>query len=178
MTLSISLVYSQTAAQVKPESAKTIIEKAQSEAAKTNRNVFVTFSASWCGWCHKMASVLKQDDVRVIMDRYFVIASLITLENGDKKSLENAGSSEYLKNAGGENQGIPFYYITDSNGKMVINSMAPGEKGKNSNVGCPYEPAEIAYFIKMIRKGAPKISESELKHLQSAFEALKRRDGN
>lgn len=169
---------SQNAPVATPPAAKELISKAQKSAADSKRNVFVSFHASWCGWCHKMESVFKQDEIRVIMDRHFVIVNLDVLENDGKKALENPGSLEVLKAAGGAEQGIPYFYISDPKGKVLINSIMPADGAKKaSNVGCPYEPAEIAFFVKMLKKGAPRITDAELALVKIAFEQLKKKDG-
>ncbi|HUZ60166.1 MAG TPA: thioredoxin family protein [Hanamia sp.] len=40
--------------QAKAVPASQIIEEAKVEAAKTHKNVFIIFHASWCVWCHRM----------------------------------------------------------------------------------------------------------------------------
>ncbi len=42
-------------AQPKVKPANLLLKEAEALAGKTNRNVFIIFHASWCGWCHKMA---------------------------------------------------------------------------------------------------------------------------
>jgi len=40
--------------QTKPLPARVIMKKALADVATTQKNVFIIFHASWCGWCHKM----------------------------------------------------------------------------------------------------------------------------
>lgn len=157
-----------------PPSAKSVVEDAQNKAAKSKKAVFVSFHASWCGWCHRMEDVLNEKPVKAVMDKYFVPASLVVLESKDKKDLENKGSDEYLEKSGGKDQGIPYFYFTDAKGKLIINSK--DEKG--NNVGCPYAPAELAHFLKMLKSAAPKISTQELGVVEKAFQAAAKKAGH
>ena len=40
------------------QTATEILAKAQNQAKIENKNVFVIFHASWCGWCKKMEKKL------------------------------------------------------------------------------------------------------------------------
>ncbi|WP_353097987.1 thioredoxin domain-containing protein [Empedobacter brevis] len=39
---------------VNAQTATEILTKAQNQAKVENKNVFLIFHASWCGWCKKM----------------------------------------------------------------------------------------------------------------------------
>lgn len=163
--------------QTPPPAAK-VVADAQSVARSSNRNVMVLFHASWCGWCHRMEGVMKQPAIKPIIDKYFVVTWLVTLENGDKKALENAGADALMAANGGKNMGIPFFYFTNATGKTIATSlMPPGADGKPTNTGCPYEKAEIDHFMGMLKIAAPKMTASEAQTLRTAFEALKLADG-
>ncbi len=122
-----------------------------------------------------MTGVLGHKDVKPIIEKYFVVVVLVTGESPDKKHLENAGSDAVLKEIGGDKQGLPFFGFLDAKGKLIMNSIAPGKEGKpGSNVGCPYEPAEIGHFMAMLGKAAPKMTEAERTVIQTNFENLKK----
>ena len=55
----LSLMTLMTIAQPSPEPADAILKSACQEAAKENKNVFIMFHASWCGWCRKMEASLE-----------------------------------------------------------------------------------------------------------------------
>lgn len=158
-----------------PPSAEKVVMAAQEQAAKSHKNVYVSFHASWCGWCKRMTAVLEQPAVKSIMDKYYVMVDLVTLENGDKKALENAGAETYMAKAGGTGEGIPFFYITDTSGKMLINSRTDPEKA-GTNIGCPYQQAEQDHFSKMLTKTS-KMTAAELKTVIDAFKAAAAKDG-
>jgi thiol-disulfide isomerase/thioredoxin len=160
-----------------PPTAASLLENAQAKAAAEKKNVLVGFTASWCGWCKRMKKVLDEPKVAEVMGKYFVTVWLVVHENGENKKLENAGSLDVLKAAGGENSGIPFLYFTDPKGKRIINSMRPGSvNDKGGNIGCPYEEPEIAHWLKMLKTSAPGISAAELGLMRTSFEALKKGD--
>lgn len=48
-----------SSAFTQPRSATEILNEANSRAAKENKNVFVIFHASWCGWYQKMDSAMN-----------------------------------------------------------------------------------------------------------------------
>lgn len=53
--------------------------------------------------------------------------------------------------------GIPWMVITDSAGKELVTSDGPG-----GNVGCPVTPDERKWFVEMVRRSAPGVTEKEL----------------
>src|SRR5689334_1086884 len=98
------------------------------------------------------------------MDKYFVTVTLDVMENGDKKKLENPGGVDYMNANGGKDAGLPFLYFADSNGKLIINSIRPAKGAdKGGNIGCPYEAEEIAHWMEMVKKAAPKMTDDEAK---------------
>lgn len=178
--IALSVMASAALAQAPPPaSAQGAINAARGKAIQGSKAVFVRFTASWCGWCHKMQGVLDQPEIKPIWDKYFVSQPIIVLENGEKEKLENPGGEELMKSVGGENQGIPFFYFADAkSGKMIVNSLMPAEGGKKAaNVGCPYEPNEVAFFMDILKKAAPKMTDAERTKIQEAFAALKKAGG-
>lgn len=112
------------------------------------------------------------------MTKHFVTVTLDVHESEGKKNLENPGGIDYLNANGGENKGLPFFYFSDPKGKLIVNSIRPATGAdKGGNVGCPYEPEEVAWWLACLRKAAPKISDGEIATVKSHFEALKKADG-
>ena len=132
--------------------AKQVIDNALATAKSSNRNVFVHFSASWCGWCHKLEAFLKASEGDVFQ-KYAVDVMLVVQENGDKKILENPGGAELMKGWGGTG-GIPFYVFLDPTGKVLVdaNNMPQG-----GNIGYPANAAEVKAFDDVVARGLPKM---------------------
>ena len=61
--------------------------------------------------------------------------------------------------------GIPWMVILDADGKELISSDGP-----EGNCGYPYQPHEIAHFVKMIRSTANDIDDKEIQKLKDALD--------
>ena len=145
-----------TSAQENVESTKTIMNNAFSKAKVENKNVFIMFSASWCGWCKKMDASMKDISVAKFFNENYVIEKLIVLEQKSKKHLENLGSEEMLNKYGGKKQGIPYYLIFDSGANLLADSkMLKGKevlKNEGTNIGCPGTDYEIDAFLYKLKE--------------------------
>lgn len=165
--VSVALLASLSAlAEVK--SADVVMKEAFAKSKSQHKAVFLSFHASWCGWCHKFEDFLKRPDIKPIWENRFEMVWLTVLESPDKKADENAGGDLWLKKVGGENQGIPYMAIFNSKGEMLSTSLKPGEKP--SNIGYPAAPEEIDWFMTMIQKGAPNVTAAEAKTIRKALE--------
>jgi thioredoxin-related protein len=101
--LSLSL-FAKVNAQVAPESTDKIMRAAYQHASKENKNVFVIFHASWCGWCRKMDSSINDPSVKSFFDNNYVFTHFIVYESKGKEALENPGALELLTKYGGNDQ--------------------------------------------------------------------------
>ncbi|HEY9362756.1 MAG TPA: thioredoxin family protein [Chitinophagaceae bacterium] len=143
-------------AQKKPLSADVILNDALLQAVKENKNVFIIFHASWCGWCHKMDSSMNDASVKKFFDDNYVIRHLVVYESKGKKDLENPGAMDILIKYHSANLGLPNWLVFDAKGKLLADSQlrpagallgTPGE-----NVGCPARKDEVEYFIKVLQR--------------------------
>ena len=154
-----------------PRPADEILKQACSEAAKEKKNVFVIFHASWCGWCKKMDTAMNDQSLkRFFLDNY-VIRHLVVYESKGKENLENPGALELLKKYKGEDQGIPYWFIFDNDGKLLADSKLRPEGGgleTGDNTGCPASEKEVAYFLKVLKETSA-LKEAELTIIQKRF---------
>lgn len=149
-------------AQDKPASADEIMNKAIEMAQQENKDIFLMFHASWCGWCKKMDKAMKDDSCKDYFDSNFVNIHMVVKESANNKHLENPGATELLAKHGGDKSGIPFWLIFDKNGELIADSFMVAD-GKKGNIGCPARENEIAAFIGKLKLAAPVSEEMEKK---------------
>lgn len=151
------------------KTAAEILKEACVKAGKENKKVFVMFTASWCGWCHRMENSMNDEDCKKYFDENFVILHMVVDESADKKNLETPSASEMRNQYGGDGQGIPFWLVFDKDGNLVGDSMKSEEgTSTKSNVGCPAEEDEINYFLDILKK-TTKVSEEQVEKITKRF---------
>jgi thioredoxin-related protein len=160
----LPLVFLSSFCLMAQDSASVIMKKAYAQARKENKNVFVIFHASWCGWCKKMDQYMNDKSCKNLFDRGYIIQHLTVMESEDNKLLENPGAFELMKEYHGENSGIPFFLIFDKNGKLLEDSF----NGEGQNIGCPSSKEEVGEFIKML-KATSTLTEKELDIIYKIF---------
>ncbi|WP_410219925.1 thioredoxin family protein [Pedobacter sp.] len=173
LSIVILCVYSFTAMAQTKLTADDILNNAIKEAKATHKKVFIKFSASWCGWCHKMDDSMKDPAIKAYFDNNFVMRQLIVMENKDKKDLETPGAEEMMKKYNSEGFGIPLWFIFDENGKLLADShirpKGTGFETKGTSIiGCPASESEVALFIDILRS-TTKLKEAELRKIYWVF---------
>ena len=53
--------------------------------------------------------------------------------------------------------GIPWSVVTDATGGELVASDGP-----EGNIGCPVSPAECAWFVEMVRRGAQRLEATDI----------------
>lgn len=134
----------------KPLHADSILNKAKQQAAKENKNIFIIFTASWCGWCKKMDTSLNDPSIKKYFTDSYVIEHLTVQESDKNKHLENPGAQAYLEKVEGGKEGLPYWVILDKNGNLLEDSRMIMPDNTLQNVGCPASEAEVKHFIKVI----------------------------
>jgi thioredoxin-related protein len=152
------------------QTADSLLAEAQAQASTQHKNVFLIFSASWCGPCHQLDSFLQNSDTKPIVDKYFVIVH-IHIDEAKKPELNTPGGDELLTRLASKEphtSGVPFLIFLDSSGKAIVNSdrPVPGQAG-GDNIGYPVAPEEIAWFMEMLKRGAPAMPKTEAKQIES-----------
>lgn len=160
--------------QATPPTAEAVMKEAQALAAKEKKAVWVIFHASWCGWCKKLDGFIEDPANKKILEKYFVIRHITVLESENMKAHENAGGDALMSSLKGEKAGLPFYAFVGADGKMIENSKAKKTKDdEGQNVGHPVAPEEVAWFMEMLKKGAPKMTAAERTSLETWLKAQK-----
>jgi len=102
------------------------------KAAEEGKNIFVEFTAKWCGYCKKMhATTFKDPRIIQMFDKYFVTVSV----DGDSRDSLNINgwlTTERLLAREYRIQGYPTYWFLNSKGERI----AP--------IG-GYQPADFLY---------------------------------
>lgn len=146
------------------EKAETVIENAQKQAKKENKNVMVFFHASWCGWCKLMEKKMNLPETKALFDANYVLAPIDVLERGEKEKIENPNGEEWMAKYGGKMAGLPYFVMIDKNGKVLENSLNQNKE----NLGCPSTPEEVDSFIAKLKKTS-KLNTEELATIKKVF---------
>lgn len=145
--------------------ADSIIKQAYKQATQENKKVLVIFHASWCTWCHKLDSSIKDSLIQNIFNRNFIVTHLSVFESVAKKNLETPGALDLYKNySGGKAVSIPFWVIVDNKGKLLADCRL--ENGEN--VGCPATVQEVKHLLEVLRVTSD-ITSNEQKLVEIVF---------
>ena len=146
------------------ETATAIMDKAYAQAKKENKNVFVIFHASWCGWCKKMEKHMESDACKKMFDDNYVTVHLTVEESPKNASLNTPGADVLKTKYKGTDQGLPFWVILDSKGTLLADSF----NDKGENLGCPADPAEVTSFTEKLKRTS-KLTAAQLATITSTF---------
>jgi len=159
-------------AQGKLPTTETVMSDAYAHAKKENKNVMVIFHASWCGWCKKMEASINEPTLKKFFDDNYVIALLDVQERKGKEYLENPGSFAFMTKYKGDKAGLPFWFVTDANGKKLADSQVRPDGASldtyGDNIGCPAADNEVAFFAKIL-KSTSKLKDSEIAMISERF---------
>ena len=143
---------------VAAKDADVVLRDGLSRASSEDKRVFLTFSAPWCGWCHKLADWMAQPEIAAIFDREFVTVSVdIDRMTHGKEILTRFRPSE--------KGGIPWFAVLDSKGKSLGDSDGPG----GNNIGYPFKPEEIDHFMTLITKEGGHIEPAAQEQLRQSL---------
>jgi thiol:disulfide interchange protein len=144
------------------DSAEALFAKAKAEALQEHKNVLMVFSASWCHPCKLYEGFLEDSQMKPVAEKAFVVQRIDVGEHaGDKKHADTPGGTKLRAELGAvQEPGFPFLVITDAQGKPLVNSYRNG--AKDNNIGYPLLPEEIDWYLDMLKRGAPALSQADL----------------
>lgn len=152
-------------ASAEAPSADQLLGQAEATATAEHKAIFVHFGASWCGFCKRFDRFLEQPDIKPVFNKYFVPVKLVVDEFSKNKALDNPGGDALMKKLGGPS-GMPYSAFVDAHGELIINAICPTN---NINIGFPGEPWEVDWFVVMMRKAAPQMSDDDVKVIETAL---------
>lgn len=106
-----------------------------------------------------LSKFTESAEVNPILSKYFVLADL---EIGNVAA-SNPGAEKYADKYKGHGKGVPLTILLDSKGKLIVNSVAPD----GNNIGFPSEPGQIDWFMAMLKKGAPDMTDAERQTIEA-----------
>lgn len=164
--LALTALLALAAASFAAESTEAIMARAKQQASKENKNILVKFSASWCGWCHRMDDWMKDTEAGKLVAKQYVVVVLIVDEDEKHKADENPGADDLRHKMGGDKVGIPFFGMLDKDGKVLATSNP--YKDKPGNIGFPVEGFEIDHFLTMI-SSTSKLSKAQIDGVRTSL---------
>lgn len=143
-------------------SADALFAQAKTEAQAEHKNVLMVFSASWCRPCKLYEGFLDDPEMKAITGKAFVVERIDVGEHkGDRKHFDTPGGVELRTRLGAVGEpGFPFLVITNADGKPMTNSYRNG--AKDNNIGYPLLPEEIDWYMQMLKRSAPALSDADL----------------
>lgn len=142
--------------------ADDLFSQVKAKAQQEHKHVLMVFSASWCGPCKLYERFLEAPEMQPITEKAFVVQRIDVGEKPGDTQHANTPGGEALRSALGATKepGFPFLVMTDADGKPLVNSYIEGDTSKN--IGYPAAPEEIDWYIEMLKRAAPSLSNEEL----------------
>jgi thioredoxin-related protein len=150
LVITVAVLFGLNSYGQETKTTEQILKAACEKAGKENKNVFVKFRASWCGWCKKMDASMNDVSTKKYFDDNYVTVNLTVQENPSNKMLETPGAFSYMQTLKADAAGLPFFVILDKKGKVLGDSFV-----NNQNLGCPAAPDEVVSFISLIKNTSP-----------------------
>ena len=115
------------------------IEDALKTAKAENKNVLLQFGANWCGWCHRLHDLFKQNTeiAKTLKDNYVVV--LIDVDRVDGKP-HNANVDERYGHP--TRFGLPALVVLDKDGQQLTTQ----DTGKLEE-GDHHDPTKVLTFL-------------------------------
>ena len=133
-----------------PSAAHDLLETACKAAASQAKAVFINSGTPECGWCRVFSRYHNLPEVRRILGKYYVNADL------DIEYMPD-GEDVFSRFA---QPGTPAWVIISPQKNVIVDSYS-----RSSNVGYPIDPEEMSYYLAVLRRATPAITDAELRAL-------------
>jgi thiol:disulfide interchange protein len=162
LVLAFAAVLASAALPASAQTADDLLAQAEVAARAQHKNILLVFSASWCGPCKLYERFLEDPQMMPITEKAFVLQRIDVGERmGDPKHTDTPGGVALRSSLGAQGEpGFPFLVITDANGAPIVNSYIHGDA--SNNIGYPAVPNEIDWYIDMLRRATPALSQADL----------------
>lgn len=149
--------------RIPPRDAEELLAASIVRAGEQDKATLVCLSAPWCGWCHVLADFL--DEHAELFDAHYVRLKI------DLDRMDNAAAvAARLRDE--SSGGIPWFAVLDAQGRPAITSDGP-----EGNIGYPAREHEIAHFLTMLERSAPRMTAAERATIREALEAAAKERG-
>ena len=139
--------------------AEALLADALKKAADEKKNVMVRVGTPYCGWCNILASFMQ--DHESLLSRDYVDIKIDTMRMVNSEQVASLLAPQ-------KNGGVPWMVLLDPSGKELSSSFAP-----DGNIGYPYQPEEIAYFISMLRSTRTNLTDDDLQTIAADLNAYR-----
>ena len=152
------------AQQAPYEKAETLLAAAQAQAQIEKKQVFLTFGAPWCGWCHKLEDWMATPLPKRLLAKDFVVRKI----DVDR----TIGGKELKSRYRAKEDGIPWFCVLDAQGKVLGASVDV----KDDNIGFPSKDEEISAFAALLTKVAKNLTKEDIDALQRSLVEVREAD--
>jgi len=147
--------------EAKPLDANAVLAAATATAKQEQKSVFLHFGAPWCPWCHRLEDWMARPEVAALLAKDFVDVKI----DNDRMAGGKDVFSAQCKAAGQTEGGIPWFVFLDGDGKMLAHSTGPG-----GNIGFPYQPDEVEYFVTMLKAVKKNLTDDDVAALKKSLD--------
>ncbi|MDB6111026.1 MAG: thiol:disulfide interchange protein precursor [Pedosphaera sp.] len=110
------------------------IDEALAQARKENKRVFIQFGANWCGWCHKLHTLLKTD--KPVADKLksnYVFLLVDVNKDHNRSVIDGYNAAKH---------GLPVIVVLDADGKQLT-TKDTGELEEGDH----HDPKKVLAFL-------------------------------